>query len=158
MYGAVPLLLALSIGPLGSYVRALPLCYLSNDAFQSFRKGMILPWACRSQRDQGYHKKPTEITNLSHRNSESLNQQPGNLPGTDLGPLHICDSCKAGSTCRTSNNGSRGCPQALIGSSDLIPHTGLPWLDSIQWEVLRVIATWYAILCWYPWEACSFLN
>lgn len=45
---------------------------------------------------------------LGHRNSQSLNEQPGILPGTDIGLLHISDSFVACSTCETPNNGNRG--------------------------------------------------
>lgn len=40
-------------------------------------------------------------------------------------------------------------PNALAGLRNLFP---------IQDEVLSLIATWYAMLCCYLWEACPFMN
>ena len=40
---------------------------------------------------------------------QRLKGQPGSLRGTDLGTLHICDSCVTWSSCGTSNSGNRGC-------------------------------------------------
>lgn len=52
-------------------------------------------------------EKPTETTNLS---SQSLNQPPGSLHGTDVGPMRMCDSCVVWSICGTPNSENRGCP------------------------------------------------
>lgn len=46
----------------------------------------------------------TGTTNQNQRNSQSLNQQPGSLQGTDLGLLHICDRYVAWSSYRTLRN------------------------------------------------------
>ena len=42
---------------------------------------------------------PQNQLTLAHRGSQRLNHEPGSLHGTDLGPLHICNSCAAGSSC-----------------------------------------------------------
>lgn len=39
--------------------------------------------------------------------SQGLNCQPGSLKETELGPLHMCDSSVASSSCWTPNNGNR---------------------------------------------------
>lgn len=49
-------------------------------------------------------------------------------------------------------------PNALTGSSEHIPHTGSPCPLLTQRVKLSPTSTYYAMLCWHPWEACSFLN
>ena len=44
---------------------------------------------CRRQGVRDITRKPTEAVNLAHKNSQSLNQQPGCLHWTELGRLHI---------------------------------------------------------------------
>lgn len=51
--------------------------------------------------------KPTETTELAHRNTQSMNQQPGSLHGEHQKPQHICVICVAWSICETPNNGVR---------------------------------------------------
>jgi hypothetical protein len=56
----------------------------------------------------------------------------------DLGPLHICNSCAAGSSC--------GTPNARAGAVhylplDPFPLTGLPHVTSEEEDALRLTAT-----------------
>lgn len=73
--------------------------------------------------------------------TQSLNQQPVSLQGTDLGPLHMCDSCVAWSICGTPGSRSRAIPGALTGSWELIPYTGSPcpaWIQGkglVLWQL-----------------------
>jgi hypothetical protein len=52
-------------------------------------------------------RKSTELTNLGSWNLR-LNWQPVSSPGTDIGSLHICNSCVAWSSCGTLKSGCRG--------------------------------------------------
>ena len=45
-----------------------------------------------------------------------------------------------------------------LAFQNLIPLTGLLDPALIQREELSPTSTWYALLCWYPWEACLFLK
>lgn len=100
--------------------------------------------------------KLTEMASLAYEISQ--NQQPGNLHETDIDPLHISDNWVAQSISRTPSNVSRGCPWCfgwLLGTYSLC-WIALPvW---IQGEVLGFRTTWYVMLCWCPWEACTFLS
>ena len=60
-----------------------------------------------SQGHQSHHKEIQEQLTWAHRSSQIPDPQPGGLHGTDLGLLHMCDSCVVGSICGTPNNGSR---------------------------------------------------
>lgn len=42
---------------------------------------------------------PTETADLNHGSSWTLDRQLGSLHGTDLGLLHMCDSCVACAVC-----------------------------------------------------------
>lgn len=53
-------------------------------------------------------KDSIESVNHSHRGTQKLNRQQGNLYGSDRSPLYICYICVAWSSCETSNMGSRG--------------------------------------------------
>lgn len=53
-------------------------------------------------------RKPTKSTTWNHRNSQRLNQKPGRLRGTDIGPLHIYYSCIVWPSCVNPTNGSKG--------------------------------------------------
>lgn len=57
--------------------------------------------------------KHTETSNQAHGHSQSLNQQPGGLHGTDLGSLHICDCCVTWSIYGVPGNGRKGYPQCF---------------------------------------------
>lgn len=103
----------------------------------------VLKWCCFS-------------ASLAQGNSQSLNHQPRSLTGTDLGPLHICDSSTTWCTCGTPGNGSRAVPGALAGPWEPIPHAGLPCSAWILGEGLGLMTIWYIILSWYPWELCPF--
>lgn len=62
-----------------------------------------------SEREEGLHEaggsrscqwNPWKQLTWAHRSSQILDQQLRSLHGTDLGPLHMCDSCIALFTCR----------------------------------------------------------
>lgn len=40
----------------------------------------------------------------AHRSSQGLNRQPESMYGMDLGPVHVCNRCAAGSSCGTPSN------------------------------------------------------
>lgn len=64
-----------------------------------------------------------------------MNQQPGNLHGTNLGPLHTCDRCVVWSTCRTLALGAQA---ALGGYCKPIPHIGLLCPALMKQELLSI--------------------
>ena len=93
-------------------------------------------WNRAKEREEGFqesdqsrtaHENSEKYVTWVHRSSESINQQPGNLHGAYLGPLHKGDSCVSLSTCRNPNSVSRGCLYTLIYFWGPIPHTGLPF-------------------------------
>lgn len=57
--------------------------------------------------------------------AHSLNQQPRNLHGIDLGTLHNCYSCIALSSCGVPKNGIRGVSYSVPIIRDPIFRTGL---------------------------------
>lgn len=63
-----------------------------------------------SLKDQGFAEKLTEMASLAHGNAQSLKQLPGSLHGDDLGPLHMCQGCVAGSICGTPGGRNRAVP------------------------------------------------
>ena len=103
----------------------------------------------------------TETRNLqnqltrAHRDSQSLSHQPESMHGTDLSPLHICNSCVAwfsyGTPIIRVWEGSRGC--LWLCCLLLLPH-----LASEGEDVCSFTTTWYAKAVWYPWEASLFLK
>jgi len=54
-------------------------------------------------------------TNLGSWGSQRLNQQPGSLNGTNLGPLCICYSCVARSSCGTPTVGAGAVSDSFAG-------------------------------------------
>ena len=91
------------------------------------------------------------------RNPQRLNHQLDSPHGTDVGPLHICNSCVVWSSCETPNSKSRGCLWLCCLPLRCFPLTGLPHLASIE-DVPSLTAIWYAKSGWYPWEASPFLK
>lgn len=66
------------------------------------------------------------LTPLALLVAQRLNQQPGGLHGTDLGLLHVCYSCVAGSSYGIPTVGA-GAASASVGSFlHPIPHV-LPY-------------------------------
>jgi hypothetical protein len=51
-------------------------------------------------------RKPTESTMWIQKGPNRLSCQPGIMPGNDLEPLHICNSCATGSSWRTPKVGA----------------------------------------------------
>lgn len=58
---------------------------------------------------QGNYKGTHKTINLDSRNSQILAQQSGSPHQTNLGHLHMFDSCVACCACGTSSSGSRAC-------------------------------------------------
>ena len=56
-----------------------------------------------------------------HRGSQRLNCQPESIHGIDLGPLHICNSCAAGSSCGTPTSVARLSLTVLSAFRSLLP-------------------------------------
>lgn len=84
-------------------------------------------------------EKPMGTTNLTHKDSQSLNQYPGSLNRINLGPLHMCDNFMTWSSWRTPEMGAASIPGTLAGSSEPIPHTPSPVLK--HGEVLSLTET-----------------
>lgn len=57
----------------------------------------------------------------AHRGSQTLNYQPENIHGPDLGHTHICNSCVACSSCGISGSRSRCCLTLLPAFGSLLP-------------------------------------
>jgi hypothetical protein len=65
----------------------------------------------------------------------------------DVGPLHICKRWVAWSSCRSHNNGNRGCPWACCLPVDPVPLNGPPCLASVEEDVPSPAATWGVCVC-----------
>lgn len=95
------------------------------------------------------------MATLAYRNSQSLNQHPRNLHRTELGPLHIHDSCVAWSICVTPSNGT--VPSLLTASWKPTLHAGLPCppenkgMSLVLWQL-----GYHAFL--KPMKVCLFLS
>lgn len=88
-----------------------------------------------------------------------LNLQPRSLHGTDIGPIHICDSSVPWSSFECLNGENKCISKSSAGFWDPLPHTGLSCLlFIIQGKIFSLTATWYVIFCQYTSEACLFQN
>lgn len=92
-----------------------------------------------------------------HWGSCRLNCQTGSMCGIALGPLHICYSCKTGS--------SWGTP--IVGAEAIFDCTVSLWISFSYWALPRVAsvevepsftAIWYARAGLYLWVASVFLS
>lgn len=63
----------------------------SGNPVEERKEGLGKPVGGRGEGIEDITRQLTGTTNQNQRNSQSLNQQPGSLQETDLGPLHICD-------------------------------------------------------------------
>lgn len=76
--------------------------------------GLIEPYGKQGERiviirgEKDTTKNPQSQIDWAHTDTQRLNRQPGNLLGTDLGPLYKCYSCVTQPSCETSNSESRG--------------------------------------------------
>jgi hypothetical protein len=93
---------------------------------------------------------------FAHRFPQRLNCQTESMHGMDLDSLHICNSCKVWSSCRTPNSMIRGCIWLCCLPLDPFPLSGLTCLAIVE-NISGPTATLYAKVSWYPWEASSFL-
>lgn len=76
---------------------------------------------------------------------------PKSMRGMDLGPLHRCSNCAAG-----SSSGSRSCLWLCCLPRSLSPNWAA-CLASIE-DVPSLTATWYAKTGWYSWETSPLLR
>lgn len=75
-------------------------------------------------------------------------EPPESTHGTDLGPLHICNSCTSRSSCGTPNSRRSGCLRLCYMPLDPFPLTLLPCLASIG-DVPSSTATLLVKEAWY---------
>jgi hypothetical protein len=101
---------------------------------------------------------PQNQRTWTHRGSQRLNCQPESLRGTDLGPLLMCNSCVAWSSCGTSTSRSGAVSDSLACFWDPFPLTGSPYSASIEEDAPRLTATVYPRADCYPWKASPFLK
>lgn len=66
--------------------------------------------------------------------------------------------CIAWSTCETPSNGRGPVSDTLAVFWEPIFHTGLLFPGFIWEEELNPTSTWYAMLCWHPWDGFLFLT
>lgn len=114
---------------------------------------------CRHQRGQGHHRKPTETATLGQGDSESELITRDTAWNWLRPPAYV--AVLVGGTMGLMEMGVdalTGIPSALGGSWETFPQDRFPCQAWIQGEVLCLTATWYAMLHWCPWEACSFLK
>lgn len=76
----------------------------------------------------------------------------------NLGPLHICYGCVALSLYETSHSGKQGCLWLHCLLWGFFSPNGLTLLALPKKEEPSLITTWYAMIGWFLWEACSFLK
>jgi hypothetical protein len=90
----------------------------------------------RSQRHKKTHNYPGSIG--AHRDLTTNERTYMDW----LGPLNICSSCVAWSSCGMSKSGSRTISDSVACLCNLSSDTGLPYLALIREAVLSLIATW----------------
>lgn len=70
-------------------------------------------------------REPTETADLSMWEFMVSGPKLGSLHGTNLGPLHVCDSCIIWSLCKAPSCEIRTCPWPLAGFWEPVLHNGL---------------------------------
>lgn len=124
----------------------------SGNPVEEVRK-ICFQWSQRNHKQT--HK--NQLTWI-YRGSQSLNQWPGSLHETNLGPLHTCYNYATWSSCETSISENRDyywlfC--LLLGPTS---PSGLPCPGFIEEKMPSFSVTWCTMAYWYPWDAHQYLK